>query len=232
MTRNSEIIKEEILRPLYHKLMAGDIVEVRGEKTVELLNHTVTLSSDNGIVDIYNIFKTSEEYVKHEMEWYLSQNPNAIDIIEHAQMWMTSSDINMMTNSNYGYLMFSPQNGYQLDNVIKTLKEDKYSRRAVAYYTNPFMHYVGGNDHICTIYVAYTVRNDELHAFVSMRSNDVRFGMIGADLAWQIWMLEQISKAVGYKAGNVYWHAVSLHLYQRHFKGLVEIIEGENYDHR
>ncbi len=226
MNQNSRIIKEEILNPLYHNLMVGDTVDVRGEKTVELLNKTVTFSSDTGIIDIDGIFKTSEKYIEHEMDWYMSQNPNAIDIAEHAKMWMTSSDANMMTNSNYGFLIFSPQNGYQYDNVVKTLKEDPQSRRAVMYYTNPFMHYVGGNDHVCTMYVAYTVRGGKLHAFVNMRSNDVRFGMIGADLEWQIWVLKSVAKHLDVEPGNVHWSAVSLHLYQRHFKQLQEICNG------
>jgi len=51
MNKNSLIIKEQVLRPLYEQMLADDIVEVRGSRTVELLNHTVTFSSDgDGII--------------------------------------------------------------------------------------------------------------------------------------------------------------------------------------
>ncbi|RLA72829.1 MAG: dCMP hydroxymethylase, partial [Epsilonproteobacteria bacterium] len=145
------------------------------------------------------------------------------DIKDHAQIWSTASDGNGMTNSNYGYLMFSPQNGYQFNNVVKTLLEDPQSRRAVAYYTNPFIHYVGGNDHICTIYAAYTVRNGKLDVVVSMRSNDIRFGLIGADLEWAIYMLKRVAECINAEPGKVRWHAASAHLYSRHFNKLKEI---------
>ncbi len=228
MTVNSLIIRHEILEPLWLKMIKGDFTIVRGEKTVEIMNFKCTFSPDDkGIINIDDIFKTSEKYVEREMEWYLSQNPNGTEIAKHAQIWSTASDENMMTNSNYGYLMFSPQNGYQFNNVVEILKKDPKSRRAIAYYTNPMMHFIGGNDHVCTMYVSYTERKGRLNAYVSMRSNDVRFGLIGADLSWQIYMLERVAEEVGLEIGTVNWHVISLHLYERHFVQLAQIIEGK-----
>jgi len=225
---NSEILINGPLKELYLKLKAGDIVEVRGNKTVELLNATITFDGNSsGIITINDKFKTSTDYIKHETTWYESQNPHNGYIKQYAQIWSTASDDNGMTNSNYGFLMFSPQNGYQFDNVVKELRRDMYSRRAVAYYTNPFMHYVGGNDHVCTMYVSYTVRDNKLQAIVSMRSNDIRFGLIGADLEWQRHMLHKIADKLGLEVGNIHWHAASLHLYERHFEQLIEIFEGD-----
>lgn len=224
MNVNSEILYEGPLKQLYNKLIDNDIIEVRGHKTVELLNATITFDgSETGIINIKDIFKTSENYIEHETIWYESQNPHNEYIKQYAQIWSTASDDKGMTNSNYGFLMFSPQNGYQFENVVKELKIDKFSRRAVAYYTNPFMHYVGGNDHVCTMYVSYTVRDDKLQAIVSMRSNDIRFGLIGADLEWQRYMLNKIANEVGLDVGDIHWHAASLHLYERHFEQLKEI---------
>ena len=78
---------------------------------------------------------------------------------------------------------------------------------------------------MCTVYVSYTMRDNKLHAFVSMRSSDIRFGIIGADLAWQIRTLKRLATDLGCKAGDVHWHAVSLHLYERHFNQLEEICD-------
>jgi len=228
MNINSEILYNGPLRELYKKLIANDIVNVRGLKTVELLNATIIFSgSDTGIINIGDIFKTSEDYIEHETKWYYSQDPSNVYIKNHAQIWSTASDENGMTNSNYGFLLFSPQNGYQYNNVIEELKRDKYSRRAIAYYTNPYMHYTGGNDHVCTMYVSYTVRDDKLQAIVSMRSNDIRFGLIGADLEWQRHILTSIAGKLDLEVGNIHWHAASLHLYERHFEQLIKIYEGE-----
>jgi len=224
MNVNSEILYNGPLKQLHTKLINEDFVEVRGLKTVELMNATIEFDGNStGVVDINGIFKTSKDYIDHETAWYMSQNPNNEYIKQYAQIWSTACDENGMTNSNYGYLLFSPQNGYQFKNVVDELKRDKHSRRAVAYYTNPFMHYTGGNDHICTMYVSYTVRNDRLHAVVSMRSNDIRFGLIGADLEWQRFILASIAEGLGVLVGSLHWHAASLHLYERHFDQLKEI---------
>jgi len=226
MNKNSLIIKEQVLRPLYEQMLADDIVEVRGSRTVELLNHTVTFSSDgDGIIDIDGIFKTSIDYVNAEFIWYDSMEPHITKISNHAKMWGMVCDERGMVNSNYGYLIGSPQNGYQYENVLKQLQEDPMSRRAVMYYANPMIHYTGGKDHVCTLYVSYTVRKGKLQAFVSMRSSDIRFGIIGADLAWQIRVLKQLASDLEVEPGDVHWHAVSLHLYERHFTQLEEIFD-------
>ena len=224
MNKNSKIIYEEVLMPLYAKLQNNDIVKVRGENTVELLNKTLTFTCEgDGLINIDGIFVTSPEYVNAEFKWYDSMEPHVTKISNHAKMWGMVCDENGMVNSNYGYLIGSPQNGYQYRNVLKQLIDDPMSRRAVMYYANPMIHYTGGKDHVCTIYVSYTMRNDKLHAFVSMRSSDIRFGIIGADLAWQIRTLSRLAFDLGVTPGEVHWHAVSLHLYSRHFKQLEEI---------
>lgn len=226
MTTNEKLLKQGPLAKLYNKLINGDFVSVRGLLTVELLNYTMCFDGkEDGIINIDNIFKTSKEYVEKELEWYKSQNPNNEFIKQYAQIWSTCADMNGMTNSNYGFLIFSPQNGNQYHNVLKTLKEDPCSRRAIMYYTNPWMHHQGGNDHVCTCYVSYTIRDNKLHGFVSMRSNDIRYGLIGADLAWQLYVLQALAKSLEVEVGDLHWHAVSLHLYERHFLQLMEIFK-------
>lgn len=224
MTNNSKVLFDGPLKALHKKLVDGDIIEVRGHKTVELVNDTtIFCGKGDGIIDINKDFSTSEKYVHHEKIWYDSQSPNNEYIKEYASIWSTSSDDKGMTNSNYGFLLYSPQNGNQYLNVVKELKRDPFSRRAVAYYTNPFMHYVGGNDHVCTMYVSYIIRDNRVHAVVSMRSNDIRFGLIGADLDWQITILNRLAADLDIEVGNVHWHAVSLHLYERHFDKLLKL---------
>jgi len=224
MNKNSKIIYDEVLTPMLELLNRGDTVEVRGSLTVELLNKTLTFTSEeDGVIDINGVFKTSPKYLDAEFDWYDSMEPHIDKISDHAKMWGDVCDDRGMVNSNYGYLIGSPQNGYQYDNVLRTLQSDPASRRAVMYYANPMMHYTGGKDHVCTLYVSYTMRNNKLHAFVSMRSSDIRFGIIGADLAWQIRVLRKLAHDLGAKPGDVHWHAVSLHLYHRHFDQLKRI---------
>lgn len=190
-----------------------------------------TRDKSGGMINIYDVFKTKEAYVKKELDWYMSQSTDAQMIGQTASTWLKCCDKNHKVNSNYGFLMFSPQNGYQYKNVVEELSYDYDSRRAVAYYTNPWMHYVGGKDHICTLAVQYLLREDFVHAIVFMRSNDIVYGLIGADLFWQNEMLQSIAAdlTIAYDrqigAGSITWQVGSLHIYEKHWGKLDEAIK-------
>ncbi|MGE4420558.1 MAG: thymidylate synthase [Sulfurimonas sp.] len=227
MLNYNEVTLKYALKPMYKALNGDNVpatkVTVKGKETIEILNATLKFNAYDKIRNLHNDLRYDDHYIKCEIEWYLSQNLSNKDIGKVHHMWANSGDANGMVNSNYGYLLFSPQNGNQYQNVIKQLKEDKTSRRAVAYYTNPMMHYIGGNDHICTAYVAYTVREDELHAIVSMRSCDVRRGLVMSDLPWQQYILRQMANELYVLPGWIHWHCVSMHMYSKYFHILNDI---------
>lgn len=224
----------EKLDSLYH------CCEIQGNKPnryKELIGINATLvfygkfrDNQRGRINIYDIFKTKEEYINKEFEWYMSQSLDAKWIGQHAKIWLQCCDENSKINSNYGFLMFSAQNGYQFKNVVNELIKDYHSRRAVAYYTNPFIHYIGGKDHICTLAVQYLLRNDKVDAVVYMRSNDIIYGLIGADLYWQNDCLELVCNALTLHyerqiyPGDIHWLPGSLHIYERHWDKLEEVI--------
>lgn len=201
----------------------SEFVTVRDMKIVELLNHTLKFTTEgDGLINIPG-FSTSDNYVNAELKWYASASTKADFISDFASLWSNISNDRNFVNSNYGYLIYSPQNCEQYDNVARELKKNPESRRAIMVYCPNHIHYTGGNDFVCTMYVSYMIRNNKLHAFVSMRSSDLRFGIVGADLAWQIYVLKQLSKELRIDTGFVHWHSCSLHLYDKHFKILDEI---------
>lgn len=188
-------------------------------------------NESQGKINIFDIFKTKEDYINKEYEWYNSQSLDAKWIGQYAKTWLKCADENGKINSNYGYLLFSAQNGYQFANVLAALVEDNTSRRAVAYYTNPFMHYIGRNDHICTLAVQYLLRNDILDCVVYMRSNDIIYGLIGADLWWQNEILRLLCDRLGVLLekkiypGDIHWMPGSLHIYEKHWDKLDKFVE-------
>lgn len=187
--------------------------------------------ASNGKINLFDIFKTKEDYINKEYEWYNSQSLDAKWIGQYAKTWLKCADENQKINSNYGYLLFSAQNGYQFANVLAELAKDETSRRAVAYYTNPFMHYIGGKDHICTLAVQYLLRNNILDCVVYMRSNDIVYGLIGADLWWQNEILnllcDRLTVALTQMIypGDIHWLPGSLHIYERHWAKLDDFIQ-------
>ena len=225
----------EKLEALYHSCdvygkAPNRYKEIRGVNA-DMVFYGKHRDNQAGRINLYDIFKTKEEYINKELEWYMSQSLDAKWIGQHAKIWLDCCDENSKINSNYGYLMFSAQNGYQFKNVIKELTTDKDSRRAVAYYANPFIHYTGGKDYICTIAVQYLFRNKTVDAIVYMRSNDIVYGLIGADLFWQNECLKLVCDLLTIHyceqifPGDIHWMPGSLHIYERHWIKLNEFIK-------
>ena len=188
----------------------------------------------NGTIEIQNaIFRVdqptifgerNEKYIKAELEWYKSQSLNVNDLFDiygsTVKIWKDVSDKAGYINSNYGWCIYSQENGRQYDMARATLSVDPFSRQACMYYTNPMMHLQatvdGRRDHMCTTHVQYFINNNYLHAEVNMRSNDAIFGFIN-DLAWQKHVLDELANDLNLQPGPITWHAGSLHIYDRHW---------------
>ena len=205
------------------------VTDKTGVKTLEIVGASF-------IADEESIFGTPNyDYVKREIEWYISQSLYVQDIpVQTPEIWNQISSTKGKINSNYGYLIFSEENHIQYKHVSSQLLCDPNSRRAVMIYQRPTMHYDfcvdGMSDFICTNAVQYMVRDNSVHAVVQMRSNDVVFGYRN-DYAWQKFVLEHLVNDLNvlgennYSAGDITWQVGSLHVYERHFKFIEKEIE-------
>jgi len=202
--------------------LAGEFVtDKTGVKTIEIVGASF-------IADEPTIFgEVNDEYVKRELDWYLSQSLYVKDIPAPVpKIWESVASKNGEINSNYGYLIFSDKNYSQYEKVRNELIANPNSRRAVMIYTRPTMHLDynrdGMSDFICTNAVQYMIRDDVLYGVVQMRSNDVVFGYRN-DYAWQKYVLDKLTSEIGaladrkLKAGGIVWQVGSLHTYERHF---------------
>jgi thymidylate synthase len=168
------------------------------------------------------IFGTvNEDYVKREIEWYESESLNVNDIPPPVPtIWKQVATPEGYINSNYGWCIYSGENGRQFENCISTLKRDPESRRAIMIYTRPSMQVDynrdGMSDFMCTNTVQYAVRKGQVQSIVNMRSNDVVFGYKN-DYAWQKHALDKVAQELNLPAGKITWQVGSLHVYSRHF---------------
>ena len=143
-----------------------------------------------------------------------------------------------MILSNYGWMIWSKDNGYQFDNCFKKLLDDPHTREACMIYNRPSMQEEynkdGMHDFCCTYSVQCFLNEDEdnnihLKYIVYMRSNDAVFGFDN-DALWhqnvQLILANKLSEptALNQKiiCDNIIWNAASLHIYERHFKYLDE----------
>lgn len=178
------------------------------------------------IADEPAIFGTiNHDYVQREIRWYITQSLSVYDIPgDIPSIWLKVASKDGEINSNYGWCIFSRDNGDQFVNAIAALETDRHSRQAVMIYNRPSMHADcrrdGMRDFICTHSTHLMIRDDKLHYIVNMRSNDAVFGYKNDrawhDHVWQ-WSLEKLQQTYpDLQHGTMYWNAGSLHVYPRH----------------
>lgn len=174
------------------------------------------------LADEEAIFGTvNRDYVEREIEWYKSMSLNVNDIPRGPpKAWVAAADPTGRINSNYGFLVWSEENGEQYLNVLAELRKNPESRRAVMIYTRPSMwneyNANGMSDFCCTNDVQYAIRDGKLNAIVQMRSNDIWAGYRN-DFAWQKYVLDALSSDLAVSPGTIIWQVGSLHCYERNF---------------
>jgi len=191
------------------------VLDKTGVKTIEIIGESF-LANEESIFGEVN-----KDYIRRELNWYMSKSLNVNDIEKPIpKIWTQISDKQGFINSNYGWAIFSEENGNQFDKCVSHINVDNNTRRACMIYTRPSMHkdYAKGgmSDFMCTHAVNYYVRNGQIHAVVQMRSNDVVMGYKN-DYAWQKYVLDLLSEKTNLNPGNIIWNAGSLHVYERHF---------------
>lgn len=178
-------------------------------------------------------------YFNRELEWYKSESLNVNDIPGGApEMWRICASPSGYINSNYGWMIWSKDNGYQFDSCFKKLLDDPHTREACMIYNRPSMQEEynkdGMHDFCCTYSVQCFLNEDEqnkthLKYIVYMRSNDAVWGFDN-DSLWhqnvQLMLANKLSQKDALNkeiiCDNIIWHAGSLHVYERHFEYLDE----------
>jgi thymidylate synthase len=194
------------------------VIDKTGVKTIEIMN-AAFFANQPAIFGTVN-----EDYVQRELDWYKSMSLNVNDIPGGPpEIWKMVSSNDGIINSNYGWCIYSKENGDQFQNVVNELTKNPGSRRATMIYNRPSMHEDynkdGMSDFMCTNAVQYIIRDNKVNALVYMRSNDAVFGYKN-DYAWQKHVLQELVSELGWanQVGDIYWNVASLHVYERHFK--------------
>jgi thymidylate synthase len=208
-----EHIREHFIEELKYGRFVTDKT---GVKTIEMVGACFEANHPSIFGDI------NEEYVQRELEWYKSMSLYVDDIpgITPA-IWKQVASTEGKINSNYGWAIYSEDNGLQYLNVLDELTANPNSRRAVMIYTRPTMwtdyNHNGMSDFMCTNAVQYMIRDGQLVAVVQMRSNDVVFGYRN-DYAWQKYVADMLTRDLGLDVEpKIIWQVGNLHVYERHF---------------
>lgn len=213
----------DIRADLIDKYLAEDyVIDKSGAKTIEVLGESF-VADENWLIRT-----PAYKYIERELEWYMSESLYVDDIPgETPQIWKDISSDEGKINSNYGWCIYSEENGHQYKNVLRELKTNPNSRRAAMIYNRPSMHLDfnrdGMSDFMCTFANTFMIRDGKLISHYVMRSNDAVFGY-NNDVAWAKFVQGQLAYDLEIEVGDLIWTATNLHVYERHFEFIEALI--------
>ena len=188
----------------------------RVANTHELRNITIRLTNmDNNI--IYP--RASIIYAIGELIWYFSGDNHLDFINKFSSVWNRLSDDGKTCNSAYGYLLQEKFGFNQIDTIIRLLKMDSDTRRAVLNLNYANKSVITTKDEPCTVCIQFFIRNNKLHTTVYMRSNDLYTGF-PYDILFFTELTKYIASRLNIETGE-YTHIVgSLHFYDENINKL------------
>lgn len=218
-----------------HYLKVQDVMDMIIEKYKNKefdANGNVALYGLSFVVDKTVMFhEPNEDYIRRESVWYHRMSLNVFDIPGKVpKIWRECMAEDGTIISNYGWMLFSKDNGDQLTNAIRSIKRDPNSRQAVAIFMRPSMHKEwnkdGRHDFCCTYNYnfQYDANDNTLNMVVNMRSNDAATGFTN-DVAWAQEIFAVACSELGADMGTLVWRADNFHVYPRSFHELDEYIE-------
>lgn len=240
---NDNIILAKLIYPLADKIRCKDLVttgcnasQSEGQESyAEIMFRTLKLDPYSPYLYIDKKFSTPKKYVKNELDWYKSMDLSIIghEGIESNPTWQAccTQDDKKLINSNYGWCVFSEENGSQYDNCLDVLSRDPSTRNAIIMYNRPSIYAEykrdGMHDMICTLYSQFFIRNNELIMIHNMRSNDIKFGLPN-DLAWNCFVYQNMYADLkeyypSLEKGHILWTSNSMHVYARHYSDILNI---------
>lgn len=166
-----------------------------------------------------------------ELLWYLSGTNDLEFISYYVPSYRKESSDGKTVYGGYGPRLFNIEdkktegkNINQINNVLALLREKPDSRRAVIQLFDAADIAREQKEIPCTCTLQFIIRNQQLHMFTNMRSNDAFLGLPHDVFAFTMFQ-EIIARTLCVELGT-YKHAVgSLHLYDEHRKKAKKYLE-------
>lgn len=186
----------------------GDVVSPRGQETLELLGVQLRIENPCDVLPVGVGRGLNLGIAAYEAAALIAgvSKPSLIGRI--APSFENFMDDGKLQGA------YGPRAASGIFRAVQTLVADPSSRQAVAtiWHTRDPIH--RSKDVPCTTNLQWLIRDGALHAFTTMRSNDVWLG-----LAYDAFMFCQLQVTLagilGVGVGRYYHHARSLHLYTR-----------------
>lgn len=198
------------IQVIEHVLSHGHRVAPRGDVTYEVIAPTIILENPRDALPLGIGRKVSFKIAAVEAAQLIAGRAYPKLVLAASPNFAQFAEADATFHGNYGARI-----GNQLRSVYFKLKADPSSRQAVITLWNPtFDNLTGKRDYPCTVGFQFLIRDDHLHMIVTMRSNDVWWGL-AYDLFQFAQLQQTLARALGVGVGELVHQPGSLHIYER-----------------
>jgi thymidylate synthase len=202
---------QEAFEKLFNEIISKG-KERSGTKYLRNVGFVIKNPKQNHILTSWR--RWSIKYAQTEWEWYLKATRSTNDIRNHGKIWRLIEDEKGEVNSNYGWQW---KRSNQLEYVVRELKRDCNTRRAVLTIYDAKEHHIFKKDTPCTISIHFDIEDNKLNMNVVMRSNDLVYGFCNDQYCFSE-LQKLVSDMVDVEVGEYFHFCHNIHIYERHYK--------------
>lgn len=207
---------------------SGESIEVRGETTRELRARLIEISNVRARHVIVphrhnNVFASIAESM-----WVICGRNDLDYLGAYLRRASEFSDDGVTWRAGYGPRLRNWNGVDQLSEVVKILRADPSSRRAVISIYDPDRDFVASRDIPCNNWLHFLLRDGRLDLHVAARSTDIWWGFSGINTFEWTLLLEMMARWLGHNPGHLVFFSSSLHLYERHFDKASQVVRARS----
>lgn len=171
-------------------------------------------------------------------ETVLFDKGDRVQIKTLSKVWEKIANPDGTINANYGYMVYHLKDAgnAEYDNTFisqwdwakNRLLLLKKTNQAYIHFNRPKDQWNNNLDQPCCMNIQFHIRDDKLHLYVNMRSNDVVYGL-PYNMLYFIKLMHRMVDELKHKyttlsVGNFYYHTTSLHFYLKHLNKVKDML--------